>query len=113
MPKDANAGKLHVKKNDTVLVRSGKDAGKKGKVLVAMPAAGKIIVEGVHVATMHKKPRQAGQPGGIIHKEAAIFASKVMLVCPKCNKPTRVGHTILPGGNKVRACKKCGAEIDS
>ena len=78
----ATPKKIHVKKNDTVVVISGKDAGKKGKVLVAMPSEGKIIVEGVAMATKHKKPRGMGQQGGIIHREAPIFASKVMLVCP-------------------------------
>ena len=82
----ATPKKIHVKKNDTVVVISGKDAGKKGKVLVAMPSEGKIIVEGVAMATKHKKPRGLGQQGGIVHQEAPIYASKVMLVCPSCSR---------------------------
>ena len=101
---------MNVKKNDTVVVLSGKDKGKKGKVLEAMPATGKVIVEGVLVASRHQKPRKQGEEGGIIQRETPIYASKVMLVCPKCGKPTRVGHTVIDG-EKVRACKKCGAAI--
>ena len=104
----ATPKKSHVKKNDTVVVISGKDAGKKGKVLVAMPSEGKIIVEGVAMATKHKKPRGLGQQGGIVHQEAPIYASKVMLVCPSCGKPTRLAHKLLEDGSKVRLCKKCG-----
>ena len=104
----ATPKKIHVKKNDTVVVISGKDAGKKGKVLVAMPDAGKIIVEGVAMVTKHQKPRGMGMQGGIIHQEAPIYASKVMLVCPHCGKPTRLAHKVLENGDKVRLCKKCG-----
>ena len=94
--------KIHVKKDDLVIVISGKDKGKKGKV----------IVEGVNIATKHKKPRAMGQPGGIIKQEAAIYASKVMLVCPRCGKATRLAHKLLEDGNKVRLCKKCGETFD-
>ena len=104
----ATPKKIHVKKNDTVVVISGKDAGKKGKVLVAMPDAGKIIVEGVAMVTKHQKPRGMGMQGGIIHQEAPIYASKVMLVCPHCGKPTRLAHKMLEYGDKARLCKKCG-----
>ena len=93
----ATPKKIHVKKNDTVVVISGKDAGKKGKVLVAMPSEGKIIVEGVAMATKHKKPRGLGQQGGIVHQEAPIYASKVMLVCPSCGKPTRLATKAFDG----------------
>ena len=101
---------MNIKKNDTVVVLSGKDKGKKGKVLEAMPAAAKVIVEGVNVATCHVKPRKQGEEGGILQKEAPIYACKVQKVCPKCNKPTRIGHKV-EGDKKVRICKKCGAEI--
>ena len=101
---------MNVKKNDTVIVLSGKDKGKKGKVLEAMPAAGKVVVEGVNVATCHVKPKKQGEEGGIIRREIPLYACKVMRVCPKCGKPTRVGHTVIDG-EKVRACKKCGAAI--
>ena len=104
----ATPKKIHVKKNDTVVVISGKDAGKQGKVLVAMPDAGKIIVEGVAMVTKHQKPRGMGMQGGIIHQEAPIYASKVMLVCPHCGKPTRLAHKMLENGAKARLCKKCG-----
>ena len=101
---------MNVKKNDTVVVLSGKDKGKKGKVLSVDPKAGKVIVEKVSVASKHQKPRQQGEEGGIIQKETPIYACKVMTVCPKCNKPTRVAHKI-EGDKKVRVCKHCGAEL--
>ena len=101
---------MNIKKNDTVVVLSGKDKGKKGKVLEAMPAAGKVVIEGVNVATCHVKPKKQGDQGGIINREIPMYASKVMLVCPKCDKPTRVAHKI-EDGKKVRVCKKCGQEI--
>lgn len=113
IPKKLHEKKLHVKKNDTVLVLSGKDAGKQGKVLMASPKVGKVIVEGVQVVTKHQKSRGVGMPGGIIHQEAPIASSKVMLVCDKCSKPTRIGHKILENGAKTRVCKKCGVEIDN
>ena len=101
---------MNVKKNDTVLVLSGKDKGKKGKVLSVDPESRKVIVEGVNVASRHQKPRKQGEEGGIQQKEAPIYACKVQKVCPKCNKPTRIGHKV-EGDKKVRICKKCGAEI--
>ena len=102
---------LNVKKGDTVVVISGKDKGKKGKIMVAQPEDERVIVQGAAMVTRHVKPRKQGQPGGRIEKEGPIHASNVMLVCPKCGKPTRVGHTVIDG-EKVRACKKCGAAID-
>ena len=101
---------MKIKKDDKVIVLSGKDKGKQGKVLVADPKAMKVIVEGVNVATKHQKPRKQGEEGGIIKRETPIYASKVMLVCPKCGKPTRVGHAFVDG-KKTRACKKCGASF--
>ena len=101
---------MNIKKDDKVIVLSGKDKGKQGKVLVADPKAMKVIVEGVNVATKHQKPRKQGEEGGIIKVETPIYVSKVQLVCPKCGKGTRVGHKIADG-KKVRVCKKCGAEI--
>ena len=101
---------MNVKKNDTVVVLSGKDKGKKGKVLSVDPESRKVIVEGVNVASRHQKPRKQGEEGGIIRKETPIYASKVMTVCPKCDKATRVAHKIVDG-KKVRVCKHCGAEI--
>ena len=101
---------MNVKKNDTVVVLSGKDKGKKGKVLSVDPESRKVIVEGVNVASRHQKPRKQGEEGGIIKKETPIYACKVMTVCPKCDKATRVAHKIVDG-KKVRVCKHCGAEI--
>ena len=101
---------MNIKKDDKVVVLSGKDKGKQGKVLTADPKAAKVIVEGVNVATKHQKPRKQGEEGGIIKINTPIYASKVQLVCPKCGKATRVGHKLVDG-KKVRVCKKCGAEI--
>ena len=101
---------MNIRKDDKVVVLSGKDKGKQGKVLTADPKAMKVIVEGVNVATKHQKPRKQGEEGGIIKVETPIYASKVQLVCPKCGKATRVGHKI-ENGKKTRVCKKCGAEI--
>ena len=106
---------MNIKKNDTVIVLSGKDKGVKGKVLVAMPADNKVIVEKVNVATCHTKPRKQGDVGGIVKKETPIRACKVALVCnnPKCEKHgkgVRVGFKV-EDGKKIRVCRKCGAEI--
>ena len=103
--------KMSIRKDDTVIVLSGKDKGKQGKVLEAMPETRKVVVEKVNVATRHQKPRKQGEEGGIMKKEAPIYACKVMRVCPKCDKPTRPAHKTLADGKKVRVCKKCGAEI--
>ena len=101
---------MNIRKDDKVVVLSGKDKGKQGKILVSDPKAAKVIVEGVNVATKHQKPRKQGEEGGIFKIETPIYASKVQLVCPKCGKATRVAHKITDG-KKTRVCKKCGAEI--
>ena len=101
---------MNVKKGDTVIVLSGKDKGKQGKVLIADPKGLKVVVEGVNVATKHQKPRKQGETGGIVQREAAMYASKVQVVCPKCGKGTRVAHKIADG-KKSRVCKHCGAEL--
>ena len=111
---------MHVKTKDTVIVISGKDKGKKGKISAAFPKLNRVTVEGVNVVTKHQKARNAQQPGGIIHKDMPIDASNVMLVCPKCGKATRVAHkvTLVAGENgkqnrkMIRVCKKCNADID-
>ena len=103
--------KMSIKKDDLVVVLSGKDKGKQGKVLAVQPQAGKVIVENVNVVSRHTKPRKQGEEGGILKKEAPIYACKVQRVCPKCNKATRPAHKLLADGKKVRVCKKCGAEI--
>ena len=101
---------MNIKKNDTVIVLSGKDKGVKGKVLVARPTENKVIVENVNVATCHTKPRRQGETGGIVKKETPIRTCKVALYCEKCGKGVRVGHNVVDG-KKVRVCRKCGAEI--
>ena len=102
--------KLHVKKGDTVTVLSGKNKGKKGKVMDTSPSEGKVIIQGVNIATKHVKPKKMGAPGGLVKVEAPLYASKVMLVCPRCGKATRIAHRILPDGTKERVCKnkECG-----
>ena len=109
---------LHVKKGDTVVILSGNDKGKKGKVLEVSPSEGKIIVEGCNIVTKHVKPRRMGEPGGLIKAEGAMYACKAMLVCPSCGKPTRVGQKFGEGDGKlsrrkVRVCKKCSAVLDN
>ncbi len=105
--------KIHVKTGDTVVILSGKDKGQKGKVLAVSPKEGKVIVEGLNMVTKHVKPRSAQQQGGIVKAEAAMYASKVQAVCPKCGKATRVAHKFLEDGTKVRVCKNadCGEEF--
>ena len=100
--------KMHVKRGDTVKVIAGKDKGREGKVTVAIPSKGKVIVEGCNIATKHAKPRRMGEQGGLLQVETAIYACKVMLVCPKCGKATRLAHKVLADGTKKRLCKKCG-----
>ncbi|MDR1064920.1 MAG: 50S ribosomal protein L24 [Oscillospiraceae bacterium] len=102
---------MNIRSNDTVIVLSGRDKGRQGKVISADPKAGKLLVEGVNVAKRHQKPRKQGEEGGIIKKETPIYVSKVMRVCPKCDKPTRAAHKLKEDGSKTRVCKKCGAEI--
>ena len=101
---------MNIKRDDKVIVLSGKDKGKEGKVLSVDPKAGKVIVEGVNVASKHVKPRKQGEQGGIIKVETPIYACKVQVVCPKCGKATRVAHK-LDSGKNVRVCKKCGANL--
>ncbi|HPY36477.1 MAG TPA: 50S ribosomal protein L24 [Clostridia bacterium] len=103
--------KLNIKKDDTVIVITGKDKGVKGKVLVSLPKEERVIVQNANMMTRHQKPRRQGDPGGRIKQEGAIHASNVMLICPKCSKPTRVGHAF-EGEKKVRVCKKCGKSMD-
>lgn len=104
--------KLHVKKGDTVLILSGKDKGKKGKIIEALPKKGKIIVEGVNKVKRHAKPTQKTPQGGILVKEAPLASSKAMLICPACDKPTRVRKTAIVAGGFARTCKHCGEIID-
>ncbi|MFQ9951840.1 MAG: 50S ribosomal protein L24 [Clostridium sp.] len=103
--------KVHVKTGDTVTVLSGKERGKKGKVLAVSPKEGKVIIEGVNMVTKHVKPRRMGETGGLVKAEGAMYACKVQLVCPRCGKPTRVGHKVQENGTKERICKKCGESL--
>ncbi len=105
--------KMNIKTGDTVVILTGDDnnRGKQGKVLEVSPKEGKVIVEGLNMVKKHVKPRKAGDPSGIIEAESAIYACKVQVVCPKCKKPTRVGHKINADGSKDRICKKCGEII--
>lgn len=102
---------MNVKKGDTVVVLSGKDKGKQGKVQVVIPSDRKVVVEGVNIVTCHTKPRRQGETGGIIEREGALRACKVMRVCPKCDKPTRVAHKFTENGTKLTVCKHCGETL--
>ena len=102
---------MNIRTGDNVIVLSGKDKGKTGKVIRADIKGMKVVVEGVNVATKHQAPRKQGQEGGIIKVETPIYVSKVQVVCPKCGKPTRVAHKFDADGNKSRVCKKCGANL--
>ena len=107
--------KMHVKRDDTVIVISGDDKGVKGKVIAVSPEEGKVIVEGANIVSKHQKPRRQGETGGILKVEGAMYASKVQLVCQnsKCekyNKGTRVKHQVVDG-KKIRVCAKCGKEL--
>ncbi len=101
---------MRIKKGDTVQVLSGNDKGKTGEVLEVIPKTGKIVVKGINIRKKHVKPRKQGDEGGIIPVECSIFSAKVNVVCPKCNKATRIGYEI-DKDKKVRVCKKCGAKL--
>ena len=103
---------MKVKKNDTVLVLTGKDAGKTAKVLVALPKDNKVVVDGINVQKKHKKARSAQEVSSIVNQSGAIDASNVLVVCPACGKATRVAYKV-EGDKKVRVCKKCGAVLDA
>lgn len=103
---------MHVKSGDTVIVISGKDKGKTGKILKIFPKENKVIVEGINMLTKHKKAQGPKDQGGIIHQEGAIDASKVMYYCDKDKTGVRIGHKFLEDGTKVRICRKCGEILD-
>lgn len=103
---------MKIKKGDTVIVVTGKDAGKKGKVIQAMPSENRVIVENVNMVTKHKKPTQRVQQGGIVHQEAPINVSNVMIVDPKLGVATKVGYKVNEKGDKVRIAKKSGEILD-
>ena len=108
----AEVKKLHVKKEDKVVILACKDKGKEGKVKAAEPKRGRLLIEGVNMVSRHTKPSQSNPQGGIIRKEAPVDASNVMLVCPSCKKPTRIAKKAMADNKFVRACKKCGEIID-
>jgi len=103
---------MHVRKGDTVEVISGKDKGKKGKILKVLPRKGTVVVEGANVAKRHTKPSQKFPQGGIVEKALPLYSSKVLLFCSTCNKGVRTGVKVLESGKKVRFCKKCGETLD-
>lgn len=103
---------MRVKKGDTVLVISGNYKDKKGKVRAAFPKEDRLLVEGVNIRRVHTRPRRRGEPGGILEKEAPIHYSNVMLVCPSCGVPTRIGMMRLSDGKKVRYCKRCNEIVE-
>ena len=103
--------KLNIKTNDTVIVLSGDDKGVKGKVIAASPKEGKVIVEGANVVHKHVKARRQGETSSIVDTEGAIYASKVALYCPKCEKGVRT-HDEIVDGKKIRTCAKCGYKFD-
>ena len=103
---------MGIKKNDSILVISGKEKGKRGRVLSVYPLKDSLLIEKINMIKKHMKPSRKYAQGGIIEKEAPVHISNVMLICPKCNKPTRISNTSLQGGKKVRVCKKCREVMD-
>ncbi len=103
---------LGIKKNDTVQIISGDEKGKKGRVLSTLSKDNRIVVEGINMIKKHMKPSKKYSQGGIIEKEAAVNRSNIMLVCPKCDKPTKIGNKMLENEKKIRLCKKCGEVIE-
>jgi len=101
---------MKIKKGDTVLIISGKDKGRKGKILEVSPKENRILVEGINLRKKHQRPRRTGEKGQIVELPAPIDIANVKLICPKCGKATRVGYKI-SGEKKYRICKKCGQEI--
>ncbi len=102
-----------IRRNDTVIVTTGKDSGKRGRVLKVLPAKNRLIVEGVNMIKRHTRPNpQRNIKGGIVEREASLHASNVQLLCAECSKMTRVGHRILADGRKVRICRKCDGVVD-
>jgi large subunit ribosomal protein L24 len=102
----------HVRRGDTVGVISGRERGKRGKVLRVMPDTGRILVEHVNMIKKHQRPTQKLRQGGIIEREGAFALSNVLLVCSRCDKPSRTGIKILANGRKLRTCKRCGEPVD-
>ncbi len=102
---------MRIKKGDKVLVISGKDKGKTGKVSKALPSFGKIVIEGINIKKKHTRPKKEGEKGQVVQMPSPFNVSNVKLVCDKCSKATRVGFKVLAEGKKTRICKKCKAEL--
>ncbi len=102
-----------IRRNDNVVVITGKDRGKRGRVLKVLPEKNRLVIEGVNIIKRHTKPNPQRQiKGGLVEREAALHASNVQIVCPECGKPTRLGNKILGDGRKVRVCRKCEGVVD-
>ena len=102
-----------IRKNDNVIVTTGKDSGKRGRVLRVLPEKNRLIVEGVNIIKRHTKANpQRNVKGGVVSREASLHASNVQLVCPECGRQTRIGHRVLDDGRKVRICRKCEGVVD-
>jgi large subunit ribosomal protein L24 len=103
---------MHVHREDTVLILTGKDRGKKGRVIRLFPGVERALVEKINMVKRHTRPNQQLPQGGIMEKESPIHISNLQVICGKCNKATRISHKVLGGGQKVRLCKKCGEILD-
>jgi large subunit ribosomal protein L24 len=103
---------MDIKRDDTVLVITGKDKGKRGRVREVHPADKKVVVEAINLIKRHTRGRMGARQAGVVEQEAPLYAGKVMVVCPSCNRGVRVGHTVLANGQKVRQCRHCGANFD-
>ncbi len=108
---EENVG-LRLKKGDTAIVITGKNKGQRGRVLSILPLKGRVVIEGVNIVKKHQKPSKKYAQGGIIEKEGTLNISNVMLICPKCSRPSRIGSFAVDEGKTVRACKKCKEVID-
>ena len=102
----------HVRRGDTVVVVAGKDRGKRGKVLRVVPGKGRVVVEKINMIKKHQRPTQKLRQGGIIEREGPLALSNVLVVCPRCDKPSRLGIKMLADGRKARTCRRCGESID-
>lgn len=103
---------LRIRKGDAVAVLTGKNKGRSGKVLSVLPSKEEVLIEGLNMTKKHMKPNKKYKQGGIIEKELPIHIAKIMLLCPKCNKPTKIGSVVLDDGKKFRVCKKCKEIVD-
>ncbi len=105
--------KMNIKKGDKVLIISGKDKGKSGKVLRVIPTERKVVVEGINIGVKHRKPRGRHDQGGKSNQEMPLYGSKAMVVCKSCEKPTRITRKVLEDGTRARACRNCGEQLDA